>query len=80
MMRGSFQKNRLGLAQWLIDPQNPLTARVAVNLWVFAKFLSGRGLTLLTSEDFGKSGDMPFSSGNLLDWLALELSRLRCWM
>ncbi len=64
--------NRLTLAKWLVDDNNPLTARVIANRYCEALF--GAGI-VLTSEEFGSQGELP-SNPELLDWLATELMRL----
>lgn len=68
-------KNRLGLARWIVDERNPLTARTVVNrIW---QQIFGQGL-VTTVEDLGSQSE-PSVHGELLDWLAVRLVKEHNW-
>lgn len=68
-------RNRLGLAQWIVDERNPLTARTVVNrIW---QQIFGQGL-VTTVEDLGSQSE-PSVHQELLDWLAVRLVQDHDW-
>ncbi|BDC48294.1 hypothetical protein F183_A06100 [Bryobacterales bacterium F-183] len=67
-MKSDLPRNRMGLAKWIVDPENPMPARVTVNrMW---QEIFGTGISKST-DDFGSQGEPPVNQ-DLLDWLAVD--------